>query len=857
MAFRTADENLKNNISPLLTTEEKLDFTDEDNLNRETGLDQGVEPAVSTAVEPESEIVSNPLGTIKLDSIDVKENYASENPDVDISKPIPNPLHEFASYTYGLSLALMTAEEYNNLIKNGFNANYTPNRVLIASAGRHNNEVGTDREFIRAPYFEDDFYFDGFDLETVIGLNAQSRNSNAVHYNFTLIEPYGFTLIDRIVSLTDDLGVANYLDMPYMLQIDFFGIDDTGKITGLIPDTTKRVPIRLNKMDVGITQKGAEYKIEGVPYCHSAYDLSTVTTPANFEVKAKTVAEFFSSNTPSSETKTEETERQTTPDGQFFNTNNVPSSLLGTQSKIDFGLINSYGTALNNWQKAAADAGKIGKKDVYLFKFLDDDIANSLFTDQAISSPKDTGMSQIGSVKNSIYKSNTGQNTSDYDANFRIFQVNAGTYIDRVIAWVIRNSKWMTNQIVIPDGKDAKTYLEQQAKLKNQTFYWFKITTSIKLLEFDQTRKIWSREITYNIQKYEIKNAKSDQVGQAQVKNPVKAYNYIYTGKNDDILDIDIKFNALYYNALTIYKTHLSSVVRPADIKETKDKNNPSNYKGQNQDPNAIMPMVMKPTTYNSGSTNSSGSTTAEQLAKADIEESLMTMAQADMLNIELDIIGDPTFIKQDEIFWTPAIASEYANEDPRLTYDGSLKMDKGEVYVSLIFRTPTDRDDETGLMKFDSKYQRSLFSGIYRVLTVTNKFRSGQFTQTLSLVRVPKQLNFDYADNKKSTSNERESTVPGEQAIVEDYNLSPYNIPQTTTGNLAQAVDEGPAAQNRDLSPLEPALEGPDQQALRGVNETATTEPMTDQNEPAPFNPFRGVPSGADTPSQQGSFGQ
>ena len=80
---------------------------------------------------------------------------------------------------------------------------------------------------------------------------------------------------------------------------------------------------------------------------------------------------------------------------------------MGTQSKIDFGLIDSYGTALNSWQKAAADAGKIGKKDVYLFNFLDDEIANSLFTDQDISSPKDTGMSQMGSVKNSIYKSNT------------------------------------------------------------------------------------------------------------------------------------------------------------------------------------------------------------------------------------------------------------------------------------------------------------------------------------------------------------------------------------------------------------------------------------------------------------------
>jgi len=854
MAFPTADQDLENNISPLLLSTSKSELTPPEltNVQREIGPDFGVEPDISDAVEPDSTDTtktSTNLGTIP--SIDVTENYSREFPDADISKPVPNPLHGYASYTYGLSLALMTADEYNKIVKEGV---YSPTRVLIASAGRHNNTLGPT-QFIRAPHFADDFYFDGLELETVVGLNAQSRNSNAVHYKFTLIEPYGFTLLDRIITLSNELECDNYLDMPYMLQIDFFGIDDTGALTGMIPDTTKRVPIRLNKMDVNMTVKGAEYRIEGVPYNHSAFDLSTVTTPANFEVKAKTISQFFTSSVGSDKNKTETTEKRPIPTIDITTTN---SALLSLQTKIDLGLVTSYGTALNNWSKAAYDAGKIGANDTYIFNFLDDEIANSPFTTAALSSPKDTGMAAIDRT-NSIYKSSTGANTNDYDPNTRIFQVNAGTYVDRIIAWVIRNSQWMTDQMVIPDGEtDIETYLQKQTDNKNKPLYWFKITPSIRLLEFDKIRKIWAREITYNIQKYKVENVKVDMAPQGQAKTPVKAYNYIYTGKNDDILDVDIKFNALYYNALTLYRNLLTRTTPPASPVESVVQSNPDGYnKIRQQDPNAIMPLVMKPVTINTGTTSGSGSTTAMQVAIADVEASLMTMSQADMMNIKLEIIGDPTFIKQDEIFWSPEIAAELENTDPRLTYDGSLKMDNGEVYVSLIFRSPIDRDESTGLMKFDSKYENSLFSGLYRVLTVTNKFRNGQFTQTLNLVRLVRQQSLDYAQNKVSTSDER-NNVPGKQAIQELYNQGPDFTPTDATA-LTQSVDDTGSAQQQQAgrNNIDPPLIGPDQQALRGINETATTQPMTDQNEPATFNPFRGVPSGADAPSQQNSFGQ
>ena len=128
MAFNTASENLKNNISPLLVSGEKLDPTDEDNLNRDTGRNQGEPAAVTNAVEPEPEITSVTQGKIQLDAIGITSNPYLETPDADSLKPLKNVLHNYASYTYGLSLALMTREEYNAVVDDG---TYTPKRVLI------------------------------------------------------------------------------------------------------------------------------------------------------------------------------------------------------------------------------------------------------------------------------------------------------------------------------------------------------------------------------------------------------------------------------------------------------------------------------------------------------------------------------------------------------------------------------------------------------------------------------------------------------------------------------------------------------------------------------------------------------
>ena len=859
----TAQRDVVNNTSPATAAPTKLSMPELSKLVKNNSTPGGTGPATQTSDKTEEPIVFGPNAKNYDFSKMTPEQIAAtgtlsgspySDPDaVDLSKVLPNTLLQYASYTYGLSLHLLSAEEYNKVVEKG---EFVPNRVLIASAGRYNNTPGPS-QFIRSPKFKEDFYFDGLNLETLVAPNAISRNSNAIKYDFSLIEPYGFTLLDRIINLSRELECENYLDMPYMLQIDFFGIDDAGEIIGAIPNTTKHIPIRLNTMDVKVTARGTEYRIEGNPYHHSAFDITTISTPATFEVAAKNVGQFFQSNETAGDTTDTTAQRESAqgalyartdgrlvgPSGQIVPVNTLNQSLLSIKTKRELGLIKSFGTALNNFQKSLYDSRKIGVNDTYVFNFIDPEIADSPFTEGLGAeniTPKDTGMTDIRFL-NAIKKSDLGFNTNSYDPNQHILQINAGTHIDRVISWVVRHSKWMTDQVVIPDGVlDPEKYLTDLAAKKDQPFKWIKIIPSIKLGEFDRIRKIWSRTITYHIQKYEIRNLKVNIGPGATAKNPVKSYSYTYTGKNIDVLDLDIKFNFTYYNAFSVNRSSLTNVVPIANPNLETQTANPQGWYQSEQDANAVMPMVMKPQIMDTGSRASGRAITPKQVAITEAEASLMTNSLADMLVVKLRILGDPSFIKQDDVFWKPKsnaqVSENKTNADPRLTPDGSLKMDNGMVYVNLTFRTPIDIDESTGLMRFDSpefKTNVSLFSGLYFITIITNEFRNGQFTQVLVLNRLTRQGKLDQTTNKAPTSDNR-NILLGQTVQMNDYMQGPnFNIPDRP--KIAQAVDDAAQsaqqAQENNRDNAAPNVRTSEEDGLVETRALAPEEPISETN--------------------------
>jgi hypothetical protein len=211
-----------------------------------------------------------------------------------------------------------------------------------------------------------------------------------------------------------------------------------------------------------------------------------------------------------------------------------------------------------------------------------------------------------------------------------------------------------------------------------------------------------------------------------------------------------------------------------------------------------------------------------------------MTNSLADLLVIDLKILGDPDFIKQDDVFYRPVLPEELPNlatkpsSDTRLLpNDGSLVMDSQGLYVQLLFRTPTDIDETTGLMKYNPNYKHSVFSGLYEVITVTSNFSNGQFVQELLLVRLPRQSAYDYVNNNQNnkSDNRNESSqqtqpglsppnpnpVPSDLISGGGTPASPADLADTTTDQtagsnqpIAEAANNEPPAPQSDLrSPL------------------------------------------------------
>lgn len=764
--------------------------------------------------------------------------------------PIPNPLLAYPSYTYGLSLALLTVDEYNKVIDD--TKNYQSNRVIIASAGRYNNDEGVSM-FKRAPFFAEDFYFDNLNMTTVIGLNDHSRSTNAINLKFSIIEPYGVTLLNRIIDLSASIGSVNYIAQPYLLQIDFFGTNDAGEIVGIIPDQTKRIPIRILKMDIKATPKGAEYQMEACPYSHSAYDLSTVTTPANFEVTSGTLESFLKSNTEElafAKAK-EQREKLIGTNGRFNQNANgtvtvrggtgevVPLTAIGNASseavnsiagKDAVYKVKSYAGALTAYYADVAAKEKTTIADKYYFKIHPDILkddgglfnlnAETLSTAQTPMASEENGMSIRG-------------NPGSLDHSSRVFAINTGTSIDQVIAFAMRHTKYLQGQVApvskFKDDIEYKKYLEEQAKVPLK---WYKVVPTVKLGEYNISQETWSREITYHILPYTVYNTKTREGPQGTWTEPCKLHNYWYTGKNNDVLDFNIEFNALFYTAVTAYRENLSKTQNLLIAETTNAK-----LDATAQEANALTPMGKKTVVQNSQQQSTGGAVTVEAITLADIESSLYTSAGGDMLQAKLKIIGDPQYIKQDDVFYPPEMTTisdqvDGTGIDPRLIANGSLRMDQGEVYVQVTVKSPSDIDESTGLMKFDSKHSVSLFSGMYRILTVESTFAGGKFEQTLDVVRLPRQTSLEPSYAVKDDKGNREivATTPILNNVDAQATIGPdFSI---------KATGDEKAPGSAPVEDTTPPLQTAEEKQLAKVDATATETAITTQTEPVAVPP-------------------
>ena len=280
---------------------------------------------------------------------------------------------------------------------------------------------------------------------------------------------------------------------------------------------------------------------------------------------------------------------------------------------------------------------------------------------------------------------------------------------------------------------------------------WFKTEVISYVIGYDVLRMRYVYEYHYVVSPFEIHYSAMPginiQFTTKQLKaKAIREYNYIYTGKNLDVLSYNIRYNNLFTTPLLI---------------------NPPRFKPIKQDGTETVTNTFLETIENAIQTNvngQSGFTPTPPVGKLNYREgpnnrnAIGIIFQDFLYNppfekhlilSDVDIIGDPVYIVGSGITDRPQVSARDI-----LTKDGEMNTFTREPHVILNIKYPVDVPTASELNEPDNKgvmnLNRDQYSGVFEIFNVRNNFSEGVFKQTLRLARKKNQPeDYQYSDLK------------------------------------------------------------------------------------------------------------
>ena len=649
--------------------------------------------------------------------------------------PDPNVLHKFASYNTLFTLSALSQQEIRNP-KQFFQG--APHDIIARSGG-----IGADANRNDKPAFEqdnqftdetkktiikntalrdalgrastefmknNDLYFKNVEMTSIPGLNDKRRLTSVTNIKIELVEPAGITLLEKVKAAAANNGFLDHLDAPYMLTIEFKGYDENGKPIKENTDFIKRViPIKLITMDIDVNQAGSYYTIQAIPY------------------------------------------------NEFGFTNNFmyprTSGTLSSTNRTFKDAVLNLQEILNEQNRDERDRKYNQFPDQY-----DISISEDLEPEQQLSYDL---LSQVGMIqKKNVVDTGGEEFTMEYikfDPSVNLLMLLENLMKTHPKYGAKSFEEWET--AVSNRGSDR---FEPNSGLSTY-FKYFRIRTSVEpTTNFDEIRQTNAKIIHIVVEPFYISAYNLATAGIHQDKNyqtyVAKAYNYIFTGENVDIQNLDINYKVAYYQSrLKDLEASESRTFTSSNKAETEDTGTPDNRERWRAD--QYLPLKSEPSVYKSSNSNR----TAKGDARVDQFFDAITNPLADMVVIRMEILGDPAWLGQSQFIpATPQNSNGRSSDNNIDFFRGGAKdniwnpklkcfnYDVAEPVTNLTFKTPQDLNDRTGIYEISSA-QRAVFSGLYKVTQVEHSFADGRFTQNLTMIR------FNNQDQKVTkTSNEK-----------------------------------------------------------------------------------------------------
>lgn len=713
-----------------------------------------------------------------------------------------NVLDKYASYSYSVSIYLMSPEDYARLIRTK-QKNLAGYNLLIQSAGipvstgfgsasgvADVGEVPGVTTFSldagRNQYFQEDFYIDDLRVTSMISGKGTAGPHNVTELDFRIIEPNGITLLSRLYRATQAYVAGsggtsdqNYAAQNFLMVIRFYGYDPEGNqyvpIKGSRNDATgqpvntpqvieKFIPFQFKSIKFRVADKITEYTCEAVcPQNLIGTGPARGVIPYNVEITSKTLQELFngpvafsSSSRAGAATPTDPGEipgvttanRSATDPGEIPGVTVFPTAPGTTSaappkasSASTPTITQGLAQALNQFQEDLVKQGVYTIPDRYEIVIQTPALQNA-----RVVPPGETNQRLVPMGPGANAPANQQKNPATQSQNREAKNTSAlaGMSIVQFIDQYTRTSTYIYDQQI--KIRDPKTQIERENGTPAEVTAWYRVGIQAvpkTSAGYDRKRNDYAYDITYQLSPYKVNDLQSDYFPQAQFQGTHKKYNYWFTGENTQILKFEQDFNYLYY--LTINSSTPPTVgpaTQTTDYREYLKK--------------SFSPRSAQSAMGQQGPTNEASANAADYL-----------YSPGDQGEVSLEIVGDPAWLQQGELWAGVAGAGQLYG--PFLE-DGTINYEGQEVLFEIAFNQPVDYNLDTGIMdpttnnydKTDTSAGSARQSYVYRAKKVVSKFNQGRFTQDLEGVLI--LFDLPQQDRDQIDANQRDvSALPNE----------------------------------------------------------------------------------------------
>ena len=335
---------------------------------------------------------------------------------------------------------------------------------------------------------------------------------------------------------------------------------------------------------------------------------------------------------------------------------------------------------------------------------------------------------------------NRSNKNSKLNGTLRSYTFSAGSRLQEIIEEVLLTSMY------------GRSLAEQLKDIKDDQGFvdWYRIETAVYPIPTDsemaKSGKVPAiyvyRIVPFKVHSKEFMAPTAAPTGISNLKaQAAKEYNYIYTGKNKDILEFNIQYNNSFIYPVTADRgsSTAAQVSGPAGTQVAGGNSDPAYVTNDAGSPTQAGQTASKTAdVVNTGSGNAGGSgfdNSAIGIARM-FNDRLMN-SLVDMVMVDMTIMGDPFYLSDNGIGNYFAKDTSYTN----MTSDGHANYNNGELYINILFRTPVDINADTGLYTFpEDLIVVDTFSGLYRVNLCNHLIQGNQYTVALKLNRMQNQ---------------------------------------------------------------------------------------------------------------------